>query len=615
MAGAGSRTRKDGSPSAKVGSIEVLRPRMIGPAIPMRRQVQAMATAASSAERFAKTPAARAAAMGLRERAESAGRARAAFLEARRASKAAKATPPTPKAPRASRLVEIKQGQFAPAVKLTPGAHAKLMGPGVGSDKLMRGLSDALAHQAMAGKNRVAFNVADGATTHHVTARLVGRGTKTPQIAIGVTRSETRAPRAPAAPQPVPAPRPPREARHTFDQIEKLQDRALGRRERFSRLAAREATKFDRAQDKVHALEASAKERQRLGPEKHAARLAKLRAEAFDHRNRLDKLIERRDAVRHEQDRLGRLKRTARDTVVDEGGRLTTKARMEAEHAALARETAARAAKAEQGAKDAAFLQARAARFGIGYKYENGVHHVEGRWDTRTTTSGAEAKGIVRSAIRRRIDQQRTAKARDAEAAKAKAAEHKAAADKAAAATALASRRAEAARTGHVVVHVNGAEPKTVKVLETHGPVTVHRALGGKGFTVTHAASGLAMGGSHATQAAASEFAKRAASPAVAKHLDAAAAGDRRAQSLVKRGMGLGVKADHAFDDHEAFAKSSLAKTHRLSINSYRSAADAAKKAHGSPVIAVGTSHGRRFYTLEKPIKPYYLHGKAPEAA
>ena len=89
MAGAGARTRKDGSASAKVGSIEVLRSRQIGPAVPMRRQVQAMATGAASAERAARTPAARAAAAELRAKAESAGQARAAFLAARKGSKAA----------------------------------------------------------------------------------------------------------------------------------------------------------------------------------------------------------------------------------------------------------------------------------------------------------------------------------------------------------------------------------------------------------------------------------------------------------------------------------------------------------------------------------------------
>lgn len=89
MAGAGTRTRKDGTPSAKVGSIEVLRPKMIGPAIPRKQQVRAMGTAAASAERFAKTPAQKAEAAGLRAKAESAARARAAFLEARKASRAA----------------------------------------------------------------------------------------------------------------------------------------------------------------------------------------------------------------------------------------------------------------------------------------------------------------------------------------------------------------------------------------------------------------------------------------------------------------------------------------------------------------------------------------------
>ena len=89
MAGAGARTRKDGTPSAKVGSPEVLSPRLIGPRIPMKRQIQAMATGASSAARQAKTPAAVALAAELRGKAETARAARTAWLATRRGDRAA----------------------------------------------------------------------------------------------------------------------------------------------------------------------------------------------------------------------------------------------------------------------------------------------------------------------------------------------------------------------------------------------------------------------------------------------------------------------------------------------------------------------------------------------
>lgn len=118
MAGAGPRTRKDGSASAKVGSVEVLRPRMIGPAVPMRRQVQAMATGAASAERAARTPAARAAAASLREKAESAGQARAAFLTARKGSKVAAASAAQEAGARAMRAGAA--AQFAKAQPKAP---------------------------------------------------------------------------------------------------------------------------------------------------------------------------------------------------------------------------------------------------------------------------------------------------------------------------------------------------------------------------------------------------------------------------------------------------------------------------------------------------------------
>ena len=49
MAGAGARTRKDGSASAKVGSIERLKPRQIGPLPPTIGQVRALHTAAAGA--------------------------------------------------------------------------------------------------------------------------------------------------------------------------------------------------------------------------------------------------------------------------------------------------------------------------------------------------------------------------------------------------------------------------------------------------------------------------------------------------------------------------------------------------------------------------------------
>ena len=54
MAGAGSRSKKDGSPSAKVGSVEVLRPRQIGPTIPSMRGLRAMYAEAAGARGGAK---------------------------------------------------------------------------------------------------------------------------------------------------------------------------------------------------------------------------------------------------------------------------------------------------------------------------------------------------------------------------------------------------------------------------------------------------------------------------------------------------------------------------------------------------------------------------------
>jgi len=125
MAGAGARTRKDGSASARVGSVEVLKPRAIGPTVPMRRQVQAMATGAASAERYARTPEKRAAAASLRERAESAGRARAAFLAARKGEKGAAATAAHEEGARAMRAGAAAQfakpkAAPAPAVAKAP---------------------------------------------------------------------------------------------------------------------------------------------------------------------------------------------------------------------------------------------------------------------------------------------------------------------------------------------------------------------------------------------------------------------------------------------------------------------------------------------------------------
>ena len=343
MAGAGARTRKDGSASAKVGSIEVLKPRMIGPKIPMRRQVQAMATGAASAERAARTPEKRAAAVELRSKAESAARARAAFLAARKANKAAPTAAAT-KGPRASRLVEIKQDHFAPAVKLTPGAHAKLMGAGVGSARLMSEMSQALQFQGASGKNRVAFRVEEGNTTHHVTARLVGRGA-TPQIAVGVTKSVTRAPRAPVE-APVYTPRPARVARHTFDAMEERQGRAFESRQRLNRAIVKASNESLDIQSRVRDLRDMKVPRGKAAAAKHGEAIDALQKKGDAAMTKAERLSDRAKALRPVEARYGRLKGTAHDTVRDEHGRLTTKPRMEAERAAFARENAARAARA-----------------------------------------------------------------------------------------------------------------------------------------------------------------------------------------------------------------------------------------------------------------------------
>jgi len=320
--------------------VEVLRPRQIGPAIPMRRQVQAMATGAASAERYARTPEKRAAAVELRSKAESAARARAAFLAARKASKAAPVA--APKGPRASKLVEIKQDQFGPAVKLTPGAHAKLMGAGVGSARLMSEMSHALQFQGAGGKNRVAFRVEEGNTIHHVTARLVGRGA-TPQIAVGVTKSVTRAPRAPVA-EPVYVPRPARVARHSFDAMEKRQERAFESRQRLVRAAASAANKSLDIQSKVRDLRNAKMPRGKAAATKHAEAINALQRKGDAAMTKAERFGEKAKTRRLVEERYGRLKRTAHDTVTDERGHLTTKPRMEAERAAVARENAARAA-------------------------------------------------------------------------------------------------------------------------------------------------------------------------------------------------------------------------------------------------------------------------------
>lgn len=78
MAGAGSRTRKDGSPSARVGSIERLRPKMLGPSMPTMREVRELGRAADAASPRSK------AGRDLAARAASARAARTAFMVARR---------------------------------------------------------------------------------------------------------------------------------------------------------------------------------------------------------------------------------------------------------------------------------------------------------------------------------------------------------------------------------------------------------------------------------------------------------------------------------------------------------------------------------------------------
>ena len=78
MAGAGSRTRKDGSPSAKVGSIERLRPKMLGPGMPSMREVRQLGAAADAGPKRGKL------ADELAARAASARAARTAFMAARR---------------------------------------------------------------------------------------------------------------------------------------------------------------------------------------------------------------------------------------------------------------------------------------------------------------------------------------------------------------------------------------------------------------------------------------------------------------------------------------------------------------------------------------------------
>lgn len=95
MAGAGPRTRKDGTPSAKVGSIEVLRPKQMGPGMPSMREVRALGAAADAGPATGKR------AEDLAARAQSARSARTAFMAARRgeqeragAAAAAKAAPP-----------------------------------------------------------------------------------------------------------------------------------------------------------------------------------------------------------------------------------------------------------------------------------------------------------------------------------------------------------------------------------------------------------------------------------------------------------------------------------------------------------------------------------------
>lgn len=103
MAGAGSRTRKDGSPSAKAGSVERLKPRQVGPHMPSMREVRALGQAADAASPRSK------AGREMAARAASARAARSAFMAARRIERERKTPAPVEEMNRADAASKITE--------------------------------------------------------------------------------------------------------------------------------------------------------------------------------------------------------------------------------------------------------------------------------------------------------------------------------------------------------------------------------------------------------------------------------------------------------------------------------------------------------------------------